>query len=76
MAITGRTGADAIWQAVKKQRATLNRYAAKMDIVITVAETAGILTAPESAAIRAYILAMQAAAAALEKLANYSGFST
>lgn len=74
MAITGRTGADAIHQAVKKQQATLNRYAAKMDTVISLAIAAGVLTSGEGALIRAYIVAMQSAAAAIEKLSDYSGF--
>lgn len=74
MAVTGRTGADVISRWAHKQLATLNRYAAKFDNVISLAVVAGAITSDEAVLIRAYIAAMQAAGTALTKLADYSGF--
>lgn len=74
MALTGKSGADAISKAVKRQMIVLSHYAMKMDIVISAATAAGAITASEATLIRAYITAMQAAAAAIQKVADYSGF--
>lgn len=74
MAVTGKTGADALNNWLKKSQGTLKRYRAKMSIVIAAATIAGAITGPEAALIIAYIDAMDAAAAALQKLADYSGF--
>jgi hypothetical protein len=76
MALTGKTGADALAKWVKHQTLLLAHYAVKMDIVINLAVTAGAITSGEAALIRAYIAAMQAAAAAIQKLADFSGFNT
>lgn len=74
--VTGKTGADAFAKALKRQQLVLAHYAAKMDIVIGLAVTAGAISSAEATLIHAYITALQAAAAAVVKLAEFSGFDT
>jgi hypothetical protein len=74
MAVTGKTGADAIYVALKHICHVLSKYNAKLVAVVAAALAAGAITAAESAAILAFIAAAQAACDAFAQLAAYSGF--
>jgi len=74
MAVTGKTGADAIAKAVFRIALVSVRYQPKLAAVITQAESAGAITSAEGAAILAFLATIPATKVALEKLAQYSGF--
>jgi hypothetical protein len=76
MARTGKTGADAIFKAVKRICLVLSHYSGKLDRVITAATTADVITSAQAATIRAFIASANGACAILELLADYSGFDT
>lgn len=75
MTITGKTGADALNRFAQNSLRTLQRYSAKMSIVIAAAVAAGAITSGEAALIQAYIDAMLLAGGALAKLAKYSSIN-
>ena len=74
MPITGRTGSDAFFKAVNRQRITVNAYRGKMLAVIAVMQTAGLLTSAEAAQAVAMVEAIAAAYDIWKKIADYSGF--
>lgn len=74
MAITGKTGADAIFKALSRICIVLNRYHAKLINVVSLAQAAGAITSGEATTIIAFINAAQAACDAFRKLADYAGF--
>lgn len=74
MAITGKTGADAIFKAIDKICHVITRYRAKFDAVITAAVAADAITSDQAATIRAFIATLDALCTALEALSSYSGF--
>lgn len=73
MAITGKTGADAIFKALKHICKVLNSYGAKLDAVISAAVTAEVLTADQAAVARNFISVAQVACSVFDTLSNYSG---
>lgn len=74
MARTGRTGADAIFIAIRHICHVLVKYQAKFEAVITAAQTAGAITSIEASTIRTFLATTNALCVALEHLATYSGF--
>ena len=74
MAVTGRTGADAFFKAVNRQRITVNSYRAKLLSVIAVMQGLSLLTATEAAQAVAMVEAIAAAYDVWQKIADYSGF--
>lgn len=74
MAITGKTGADAIFAALHKICHVLNKYNAKLLAVVVAAQLAGAISADDAATIRAFITVASATCDAFGKLAAYSGF--
>lgn len=74
MAVTGRTGADAIFIALKHICRILAKYNAKLTAVVSAAQSAGAITAGEAATITAFLGTANAACFAFERLAAYSGF--
>lgn len=74
MSITGKTGADAIFKAIKRVAIVLSHYAPKFLAVIAVMETGGNITPAEAATIRAFVTSMNDLLSALSKVAEYSGF--
>jgi hypothetical protein len=74
MAVTGKTGADALYHFQLKALHTLARYAPKLDAVITAAQAAGAITASDATILRTFVAAMAETVTALKKLADYSGF--
>jgi hypothetical protein len=74
MAITGRTGADAVFKALKRQCIVFQKYNTKLRAVILAAEAATIITSTEAAVCNAFLDSILTACAAFEKVAGYSGF--
>lgn len=74
MPVTGKTGADAVFKAVKRIAIVLSHYAPKFLAVVAVMEAGGNITAADAAAIRGFVSALNDLLAALSKVADYSGF--
>jgi hypothetical protein len=74
MAVTGKTGADAFFKAMNRQRITVNKYRAKMLAVIGVMQGLSLLTPAEAAQAIAMVEAVAAAYDIWQKIASYSGF--
>jgi hypothetical protein len=74
MAVTGKTGADAIFIAVFHACKVFHRYAAKFVAVNDAALSAGAITSAQHAIIVAFIASLDATCEALRALAQYSGF--
>lgn len=74
MAVTGKTGADAIFFAIKRIAIVLSHYAPKFLAVIAVMQAGGHITADEAALITDFVNSLNSLMAALKKVADYSGF--
>jgi predicted DNA-binding protein YlxM (UPF0122 family) len=74
MAITGKTGADAIFKAIKKTAQVLEKYRPKLLLVIDAAVVANAITADEATIIKGFLSTVTDLVVALGKLADYSGF--
>lgn len=74
MALTGKTGADAIAKSLKHICRVINAYAAKLSRVITDAELANIITAEQADIARAFVASADAACQVFILIAGYSGF--
>lgn len=74
MAVTGKTGADAIFGYLHKICAVLLKYQAKLVAVVAAAEAAGAITSEQATQINAFITVASATCSAFEALAQYSGF--
>lgn len=74
MAVTGKTGADAIFGALKHICHVLVKYNAKLVAVVAAAQTAGAISADDATKITAFITVAVATCDAFGKLAQYSGF--
>lgn len=74
MALTGKTGADAIFKALDKICHVLVKYETKLNAVNDAALAASAITSTQHAAIVAVITTATAACEAFRALAQYSGF--
>lgn len=74
MAITGKTGADAIMRSLKHICRVINAYSGKLDAVITSAENADVITPTQAATARAFVASADAACQVFILIAGYSGF--
>lgn len=74
MPVTGKTGADAVFKALKRIAIVLSHYTPKFLAVVAVMETGGNITALDAAAIRAFVTGLNDLISALSKVADYSGF--
>lgn len=74
MAITGKTGADAIFIALKHICRLLAKYDLKLRSVVLAAQTAGAITADQATTINSFLNVANATCSAFNALANYSGF--
>ena len=74
MAITGKTGADAVFKAIQRICLVITRYRSKFDAVIISAQGAGAITSAQATTIRDFIAGLNALCVALEALSKYSGF--
>lgn len=74
MAVTGKTGGDAIYKAIKRILIVESHYGAKLDAVMTIMVSLGLLDAADAAVVRLFLGQLPALLAALAKIADYSGF--
>lgn len=74
MAVTGKTGADAIFIALKHICRLLIKYNLKLTAAIAAARAAGAITSAQETSINNFIAVATATCAAFESLAAYSGF--
>jgi len=74
MAVTGKTGADAIFGYLHKICRVINAYEVKLLAVVTAAEGAGAITSDQATKIRAFITVASTTCEAFGALADYSGF--
>lgn len=74
VAITGKTGADAIFIALHHICLVITRYEAKLQAVIVAAEGAGAITNAQKTSINSFLSLASAACTAFQALASYSGF--
>lgn len=75
MAITGKTGADAIARSLSHICRVINAYAAKLDAVINLAETNGWISGDQADVARAFVASADAACQVFKIIAKNSGFS-
>jgi acetyl-CoA carboxylase carboxyltransferase component len=74
MAVTGKTGADAIFKALHHICTVLNKYETKLIAVVAAAQSAGAITSDQASKINAFITVASATCDAFSALADYSGF--
>jgi hypothetical protein len=74
MAITGKTGADAVAKSVKHICRVLVAYRAKLEAVIDAAASAGKITAEQATVAKAFLASADAACQIFILVAEYSGF--
>lgn len=74
MAVTGKTGADGIAKALKRQVIIASHYGPKFLAVCAAMKALGLLTDPEYTAIVTAFNAWPALLSAIQKVADYSGF--
>jgi hypothetical protein len=74
MAVTGKTGADAIFIALSHICRLITKYQLKLTSAVVAAQAAGAITAGQAAAITAFIATANAACAAFQALSFYTGF--
>lgn len=73
MAHTGKTGADAIFQALSKICRIITAYRAKLDKVIDDAVGAGVITTSQATVAHDFVATANAACAVFQLVAGYSG---
>lgn len=74
MAITGKTGADAIARSLTHICRVITAYSNKLSAVINQAEGAGVITADQADVARAFVTSADAACQVFKLIAKYSGF--
>lgn len=74
MAVTGKTGADAIFKALKRICLVISHYRSKLDAVIEAAKTAGAITSGQATTAHDFVAAASATCSIFEAIADYSGF--
>lgn len=74
MAITGKTGADAVFKALHHICRVLNAYRDKLDAVIDAAVGAGVITSDQGEVAKDFLGGVNIVCGIFEKVAGYSGF--
>lgn len=74
MAVTGKTGADAIFIAIRHICRVVTRYQSRLTAVVAAAAGAGAITAGQQTTINNFLSTLTALCNAFEALAGYSGF--
>lgn len=74
MAVTGKTGADAIFGLLKRICHVITKYSAKLNAVVDAAEAASAISSADATTIKAFIAVAVATCDAFGRLAAYSGF--
>lgn len=73
-AVTGKTGADAIFKALHRCCIVLGKYEVKLIAVINLMHTSALLTDAQQTAALTFIAASTAACDVFKVIADYSGF--
>ena len=73
MAITGKTGADAIFVALQHICRLITRYRNKLDAVIDAASTANVITSAQATIAHDFVAAAATTCSIFELIATYSG---
>lgn len=74
MALTGKTGADAVFKALKRICIVLSHYRAKLDAVIDSAQGASVITEEQAVLAHDFLGTASTVCAVFEAVAGYSGF--
>jgi len=74
MAITGKTGADAIFISLKHICRVIAKYRAKLDTVINAAASSGVITTGQATTAHDFVATAQVACDIFALIAGYSGF--
>lgn len=74
MAVTGKTGADAIFIALRHVCRLITKYQTRLNAVVAAAASAGAITSAQQISINNFIATAVTLCSAFEALANYSGF--
>lgn len=74
MAITGKTGADAVFKALSRICIVLSHYRAKLDGVIDQAAAADVITADQATTAHDFLATANTVCAVFDLVAGYSGF--
>lgn len=76
MAVTGKTGADAFFGALKRQSIVWSHYGPKLLALASTMHGLGLLDDAEYQALVAGFNALPVFYAAMKKIADYSGFTS
>jgi hypothetical protein len=76
MALTGKTGADAVFKALKRICIVLSHYSAKLTAVVDAAQADGKITTQQQTDAHLFIASALIFCTAFELVADYSGFDT
>jgi hypothetical protein len=74
MAVTGKTGADAVFKALKRICIVLSHYRSKLDTVIDQAAAASVITTAQATVAHDFLATANTVCGILEAVAGYSGF--
>lgn len=74
MAVTGKTGADGYYKALKRQSLIWAHYGPKLQGVVNTMHGLGLLSDAEAAALTTAFSSLPAILSAMAKVAEYSGF--
>lgn len=74
MAVTGKTGADAVAKALQHICIVITKYRPKLDAVIDAAAGAGAITSAQATIAHDFVSTASAACAVFQLIADYSGF--
>lgn len=75
-AITGKTGADAVFKALSRICIVLSHYRAKLDAVIDTAVTAGVITSSQATTAHDFLATANTVCAVFQLVADYSGLTS
>lgn len=74
MALTGKTGADAIFIALSHICRVIAKYRSKLDNVIDAAVTASVITSAQATTAHDFVSTASTVCGVFELIAGYSGF--
>jgi len=74
MAITGKTGADAVFKALSRICIVLSHYRAKLDGIIDTCVTEGVITSAQATVAHDFLASANTVCAVFDLVAGYSGF--
>lgn len=72
---TGKSGADAIFKALKRVCIVLTKYRSKLNVLVSAASGAGVITSAQETQVNSFLDSAAALCAIFEILADESGFT-